>query len=245
MKIPKTHPRYESLLKREKIVEAYRNKIVVEEGLIAHGRGETFDYLIGEKTEDFAMDAINACAASLFLAKKPIISVNGNMAALCPENLIELNKTFNAKIEVNLFYRTKERIENIYNLFMELGTKILGMNPDAKIPSLEHGRGLCTKDGIFSADVVFTAIEDGDRVEALVNMGKKVISVDLNPLSRSAQKADITIVNELTRTMPLLVKAGKSMNEKDAYSILKNYNNEKTIKSSIKKINKRLEEISY
>ena len=32
-------------------------------------------------------------------------------------------------------------------------------------------------------------------------MGKTVIVVDLNPLSRSASKASITIVNELSRTI--------------------------------------------
>ena len=35
-------------------------------------------------------------------------------------------------------------------------------------------------------------------------MGKKVITIDLNPLSRTAQTAHITIVDELTRCLPLL-----------------------------------------
>ena len=43
MKIPKSHPRYESLAIREKLVRAWKAGIVVPEGLIAHGRGEAFD----------------------------------------------------------------------------------------------------------------------------------------------------------------------------------------------------------
>ena len=39
---------------------------------------------------------------------------------------------------------------------------------------------------------------------ALVKMGKKLITIDLNPLSRTAQTAHITIVDELTRCLPLL-----------------------------------------
>ena len=44
------HPRYESLKLREKIVNAYKNGILAESGMIAHGRGEAFDYLLGEET---------------------------------------------------------------------------------------------------------------------------------------------------------------------------------------------------
>ena len=42
-------------------------------------------------------------------------------------------------------------------------------------------------------------MEDGDRCEALVKMGKTVIVVDLNPMSRSAKMASITIVDEISR----------------------------------------------
>ena len=44
-------------------------------------------------------------------------------------------------------------------------------------------------------------LEDGDRAEALVRMKKVVISVDLNPLSRTSQRATIPIVDELTRAI--------------------------------------------
>src|SRR3989442_394321 len=49
MKIPRSHPRYGSLVTREKLVTAWKAGIVVPEGLIAHGRGEAIDYLLGEE----------------------------------------------------------------------------------------------------------------------------------------------------------------------------------------------------
>ena len=61
-------------------------------------------------------------------------------------------------------------------------------------------------------------LEDGDRCEALVKMGKKVITIDLNPLSRTAQTAHITIVDELTRCLPLLSDFVKEKNGLDSFN---------------------------
>ena len=80
--------------------------------------------------------------------------------------------------------------------------EVLGAKPDAEIPGLEHARGLCTNDGIFSADVILVPLEDGDRAQALKKMGKTTIVIDLNPLSRSAKTASVTIVDEVTRAIP-------------------------------------------
>ena len=52
------------------------------------------------------------------------------------------------------------------------------------------------------ADVVLIPLEDGDRAEALVKAGKKVIAIDLNPVSRTSMAADVSIVDELTRAIP-------------------------------------------
>jgi 4-phosphopantoate--beta-alanine ligase len=71
------------------------------------------------------------------------------------------------------------------------------------------------KNGIYKADVVFVPLEDGDRTEALVKNNKKVIVVDLNPLSRSAKKATITIVDNITRAVPLLIKVIKQYKKYD------------------------------
>ena len=65
--------------------------------------------------------------------------------------------------------------------------------------------------GILIADTVFVPLEDGDRTEALRSMGKTVIAVDLNPLSRTAQLASITIVDNVVRAMPLLISEAKRL----------------------------------
>ena len=83
--IPKSHPRAKSLLIREKLVDGFDNGLVAKEGLLAQGRGEAFDYLLGEKTGKAAKKAIKAAAAQLIQAQNPVISVNGNIAALCPK----------------------------------------------------------------------------------------------------------------------------------------------------------------
>jgi len=205
--IPAIHPRYESLVRREKLVEGFKEGIVVPQGLIAHGRGEMFDYLLGERTTKEGRAASRAAAALLLKAKRPVISVNGNVAALSAADIVRLSKVSNARIEVGLFHRTDERVTKIEKVLVQHGAKnVLGFLPDAKIPGLDSLRGLCSKDGIGMADVVLIPLEDGDRAEALVKMGKKTIAIDLNPMSRTATNATVTIVDELTRAIPELIR---------------------------------------
>ena len=166
-----------------------------------------FDYVLGERTIKEARVASKAAAALMLGAKRLVISVNGNVAALCPAEVVRLAKTVNAKIEVNLFHRTDERVSKIKRLLEEEGAKgVLGFLPDARIPGLDHLRALCSSEGIFSADVVLIPLEDGDRAEALAKMGKKTIAIDLNPMSRTAKSATVTIVDEVTRAIPELEK---------------------------------------
>lgn len=109
VKIPSEHPRAKSLRIREKLIEQYDKGVVALAGVIAHGRGEAFDYLLGEATTEPALIAIRAAAAALLIAKKPVISVNGNTAALLAKEVVKLTHTTKAKIEVNLFYRSLDR----------------------------------------------------------------------------------------------------------------------------------------
>ena len=250
MYIPPNHPRRESLLIREKIVEGYRRGIVVLEGLIAHGRGECFDYLLGEKTHDFAWRAIEAASALLLISKNPVISVNGNTAVLVPREIVELAEIVNAKIEVNLFYRTREREEAIAEWLREHGAKeVLGVGDDASatIPELFSERRRVSPRGILIADTVLVPLEDGDRTEALKRMGKRVIAIDLNPLSRTARAADITIVDNVVRAMKHLVDKAREFREKsrdELRCIVESYDNNVVLQSALKTILKRLEELS-
>ena len=68
--IPDSHPRKVSLLSRQRIVDATKDGFLADSAMIAHGRGEAFDYLLGEKTSDSAKLAIKEVAARLIAAKK-------------------------------------------------------------------------------------------------------------------------------------------------------------------------------
>ena len=238
MKIPKSHPRFVSLSIREKIVKGYNDGLVAKEGLLAHGRGEAFDYLVGEKTTRTAKAAINAAAVTLLSAQNPVISVNGNVAALCPKEIVQLAKATKAKIEVNLFYYDENRKKKIVKSLKKAGAKqVLGTNPRSyrRIGGLDSPRQIVDKDGIFAADVVLVPLEDGDRTEALQKIGKTVITFDLNPLSRTAQTADITIVDNVIRGMRLLVSACKK--SKTAKT---NFNNKRSLSSAVSEIKNNL-----
>ncbi len=240
VEIPKSHPRYRSLIMREKIIGGFKKGIVTYAGLIAHGRGEAFDYLIGERTESFALEATKAAIAAIKLSKNPVFSVNGNVAALAIDDVIRVAKKFGMKVEVNLFYRTEERIEKIVKEFRKRNFEVLGENPDAKIPGLEHARALCTKEGIYSADLVLVPLEDGDRTQALINMGKTVVTIDLNPLSRSARSASITIVDELTRVLKNMINYYDEIDESNAHQILAKYNNSAILRDALRHMCDRL-----
>jgi 4-phosphopantoate--beta-alanine ligase len=238
LKIPKSHPRFASLNIREKIVKGYNNGLVAREGLLAHGRGEAFDYLLGEKTIRSAQTAINAAAVTLLTAKNSVISVNGNIAALCPKEIIQLAKITKSKIEVNLFYHNEDRKKKIVRRLKNAGAKqVLGTNPrsNQKLTGIDSARRIVDKDGIFTADVVLVPLEDGDRTQALKKAGKTVITFDLNPLSRTAQTADITIVDNVIRGMKLLISACKKGKTKKV-----NFNNKKALASAISEIKNNL-----
>jgi 4-phosphopantoate--beta-alanine ligase len=201
--IPEDHPRYESLLTRHRIEEGVEKGITSKQGLIAQGRGEAYDYLLGEETIPSADAAERAAAAQLLLADHPVLSVNGNVAALVPGEMVELAEAVGADVEVNLFNRTRERMEAIADHLRDRGAEnVKGLAADARIPGLDHERAKVDEDGIYDADVVVVPLEDGDRAEALAEMGKTEIVVDLNPMSRSARTAAIPIIDNIVRAIP-------------------------------------------
>jgi 4-phosphopantoate--beta-alanine ligase len=203
VEVPESHPRYESLLTRHRIEAGVEKGITSKQGLIAQGRGEAFDYLLGERTIPSADRAERAAAAQLLLAEHPVLSINGNVAALVPGEMVELAEVVGADIEVNLFNRTDERMKAIADHLREHGAeKVKGLAADARIPGLDHERAKVDEDGIYAADVVLVPLEDGDRAEALAEMGKTEIVIDLNPRSRSTQTAAVPIVDNIIRAIP-------------------------------------------
>ncbi|MDE0424889.1 MAG: 4-phosphopantoate--beta-alanine ligase [Candidatus Poribacteria bacterium] len=237
--VPKTHPRYFSLTLRDTIVAGVEQGITSIHGLIAHGRGEAFDYLIGEATQPFALEALGAAAAMLRLAAHPVISVNGNVAALVPDALVALGQILNAPLEVNIFHTEKGREEKIRKHLLKHGAShVLMPTTEAQLSYIDSNRKFVHPDGIFKADVVFVPLEDGDRCEALRKMGKAVVTVDLNPMSRTAQQANITIVDNVVRALPLLCEEIQEFNDSAAKDTVTQYSNKAVLKKALQHISR-------
>lgn len=238
--VPKSHPRYLSLTLRDAIVNGVEQGITSIHGLIAHGRGEAYDYLIGEKTQPFAKAAIRAAAAMLCSAEHPVISVNGNVAALAPNDLIKLGQVLKAPLEVNIFHTESGREQKIQQHLIKHGAnEVLMPTTEVQLSYIDSNRKFVHPEGIFKADVVFVPLEDGDRCEALRKMGKDVVTVDLNPMSRTAKQASVTIIDNVVRALPLLCKKIKTFSENPAaQKTLAAYSNEAVLQEALQHISR-------
>lgn len=214
--VPTDHPRYKSLMARHLLEDGVKSGITTMTGLVAQGRGEAFDYMLGEKTHDFADEAAAAAAAMMVLAELPVISVNGNTAMLVTEEFVSLSKTSGAPLEINLFHDAPERRDLIAARFKAAGAEMLGVRTDAFIAGLTSNRARVDSRGIYRADVVLVSLEDGDRTEYLIQGGKKVIAIDLNPMSRTPQKSTIPIIDNVQRAIPLIERYVKELKNRPA-----------------------------
>lgn len=240
--VPRSHPRYVSLMTREKITAGVARGVTSPHGLIAHGRGEAFDYLLGEISHPFASTAISTAAALLAASRHPVISVNGNACALSAPELVELARVSGAQLEVNIFHASPERELAIRDMLMEAGaTDVLLPSRTHALSHIDSNRRWVHPDGIFAADTVFVPLEDGDRCAALVRNGKYVITVDLNPLSRTARTATVTIVDNLVRCLPEVtaaVNVAKMLNEagiraaRTPDDVLRDWNNDEVLRKA-------------
>jgi 4-phosphopantoate--beta-alanine ligase len=123
--------------------------------------------------------------------------------------------------------------------------EVLGKNPDASI-ELSSGRRLIERRGIYTADVVLIPLEDGDRCEKLVEMGKTVITIDLNPLSRTSRKATISIVDNLTRALDNMVKFAREIKQErkdELVKLIMTYDNKRVLSEAISEIQEHLKTI--
>ena len=212
--IPDSHPRKASLVARQGLVDAAAEGLLAESAMIAHGRGEAFDYLLGEKTSKSARQAIREAAARLMAANNPVISVNGNTVVLAGHDLIRVAAVVGCPIEVNLYYRTPERVEGLLKRLKQQAEEVVsGPVPDGwegDWSSAVSSVALLgsSPDGSYDVDVDEDGrceIEDGDRCEALIKLGKEGLVVDLNPLSRTAMSATVTVVDEVARMASILL----------------------------------------
>jgi len=122
---------------------------------------------------------------------------------------------------------------------------VLGRNQTARLPGIASDRTLCEREGVFSADIVLVPLEDGDRSEALVRAGKKVIVVDLNPLSRSSRAATVAVVDEVTRAIPNMTKAVPGLKRaSERERVLAAFDNAANLAKAVRFMGARLESIA-
>lgn len=207
--ISPSHPRYRSLRVRAGLARALREGLVVPEGLIAQGRGEAFDYFLGERTIPSARRAERTAAAWIRTARHPVLSVNGNVAALAATEIARLLQAYpRLGVEINLFHRSPARVRSVARALRSAGVpRLYGLRPTGRIAGLESDRARVDRRGIGSADLCLIPLEDGDRAEALRRAGRRIVSIDLNPLSRTSRTAHLPIVDELTRALHEIARA--------------------------------------
>jgi 4-phosphopantoate--beta-alanine ligase len=166
--------------------------------------------------------------------------VNGNTAALAARECAALQQATGCGVEVNLFHRTPERMAKITALLQRNGVSVLGGEAERLLP-LAHDRALCLPHGIGGADLVLVPLEDGDRCEALVTAGKTVVTIDLNPLSRTSRTATLTVVDELTRALPLIAEAYGALSDDEATELVRGLDNHYLVQAAIAEIVRGLE----
>ena len=91
-----SHPRYASLLMRHRLEEAEKKGMLAASAMIAHGRGEAFDYLLGEVTTPSALEAtsLNYLTPNIYLrTSSPDLRVRGSEPWFC----YHLNLIFTVK----------------------------------------------------------------------------------------------------------------------------------------------------
>ena len=116
---------------------------------------------------------------------------------------------------------------------------VLMPTTEAQLSFIDSNRKFVHPEGIFKADVVFVPLEDGDRCEALRKMGKDVVTVDLNPMSRTAKQASITIVDNVVRALPLLCEEIRNLSVSDTeVPTLKNYSNAAVLQEALQHISR-------
>jgi 4-phosphopantoate--beta-alanine ligase len=118
---------------------------------------------------------------------------------------------------------------------------VLSGVPKRLLP-LSHDRAFCLEEGIYSADTILVPLEDGDRCSALRGMGKNVIAIDINPLSRTARTASLTIVDELTRALPNISSECRKLinNPAECTRLINSHDNNYLIRTALEEIMENL-----
>src|SRR5207247_9462408 len=89
------------------------------------------------------------------------------------------------------------------------------------------------------SDVVLVILGGGYSALTLRQEGKSRIAIVLNPLSRTSRVASVTIVDNIVRAVPALIKSAKKMKalpESQLEEYISGFNNETNLANSIRQI---------
>ena len=123
----------------------------------------------------------------------------------------------------------------ITKLFKDHGYKdILGSLDDdiEYLNEIKNNRSSASKTGIYTADTILIPLEDGDRAEILKKSGKNIITIDLNPLSRTSKMSDVSIMDNIVRAIPFMTKIAedlKAQDKKFLMDIVNEFDNEENL----------------
>ena len=82
-------------------------------------------------------------------------------------------------------------------------------------------------------------LEDGDRAEILKASGKNILTIDLNPLSRTSKMSDVSIMDNIVRAIPFMTKIAEDLKTQDRQvllDIVNEFDNEANLKESLEQI---------
>ena len=108
---------------------------------------------------------------------------------------------------------------------------------------IKNSRATASKTGIFSADTILIPLEDGDRAEILKKSGKNIITIDLNPLSRTSKMSDVSIMDNIVRAIPFMTKIAqdlKTQNRDVLVEMVNEFDNNENLKETIEHIKRGL-----
>ena len=107
------------------------------------------------------------------------------------------------------------------------------------LQDIKNQRATASKTGIYSADTILIPLEDGDRAEILKKSGKRIITIDLNPLSRTSKMSNISIMDNIVRAIPFMTKIAEDLKTQDKQMLkemIYDFDNEENLKESLEQI---------
>ena len=69
--------------------------------------------------------------------------------------------------------------------------------------------------------------------------GKNIITIDLNPLSRTSKMSDVSIMDNIVRAIPFMTKIAEDLKTQDKQvlvELVNEYDNEENLKESLQQI---------